>query len=257
MTEDLVDFDEVKKEYVDRFGPRTTPLENFCKDLEQSFQVAKLIWEAGYINLDRVMDEFNILTKKEDAAEIDSMKKLEELQALEKRSKDLLRLGEVTTPNLLFIFQITKLEAYIEDILVLLYTVRPDLIKVAEELQDKPKKNPESDMSERVQDLLINKKMDWIGRNIFEKSLDIPLSDIYRCAVTSAAELDKAKGIRNIHLHNRGIVNRRNKDLIGLDVNTPCPITITYTTEIKNKILFTVFGIDVAASIKYPDILKI
>lgn len=258
MAEDSISFDEAKKEYVDKFGPRTEAFENFSKDFEQSFQVATLIADAGHISLNRVTEELNILTKNEEdvPAEVVSMKKLEKLQAIEKRAKDLLRLGEETTPNILFIFQITKFEAYIEDILILLYNVRPDLIEVAEAEKRNRRKKPESDIGERVQDLLSNEEMDWIGRNIFEKSLNIPLSDVYRCALTSAAELDKAKGVRNIHLHNKGIVNRRNKDRIGLDVNTPCPITMAYTTDIKNKILFTVFGIDVAASYKYPDILK-
>jgi hypothetical protein len=262
MTEESVSFEEAKKRYVDTFGPRTEAIENFFKDLEQSFQVATLIAEAGHVSRNQILEEFNMLIKEKEDVEVlsmndtDIMAYYERLQALKKRADDLVRLGEETTPNILFTFEITKFEAYIEDILVLLYNVRPDLIEVAEAEKRNKKKKPESDIVERVQDLLSNEAMDWIGRNIFEKSLNIPLSNVYRRALTSAAELDKAKGIRNIHLHNKGIVNRRNKDRIGLDVNTPCPITMAYATDIKNKILFTVFGIDVAASIKYPAILS-
>ena len=252
MSETTIPFAKLMSDYVAQWGRRTVAVENFVKDLDQAFLIATLLKDAGLANLKEVADETNLLAQRlagvdatelaailEDEREIINSKATtqdnERIEILHRKASELNTVATETAPNVLFLFLITKFEAYIEDILTLLYKPRLNLIDAAEAEKKNKKNKPEPDIRERVQDLLSNEGMDWIGKNAFEKSLGLSLSDVYKAAQTSPTELDKAKGIRNIHLHSQGIVNRRNKDRIGLDVGTPCPITIDYLSDIKNK----------------------
>jgi hypothetical protein len=74
---------------------------------------------------------------------------------------------------------------------------------------------------------IANQRIDVLGDEVLERMLKIPFSTICTAAQTSPGELDKAKAIRNIHIHNRGFVNIRNRDRIGgVQENVHYPITM-------------------------------
>ena len=119
-----------------------------------------------------------------------------------------------------------------------------------------PRGTNEDAIQEEVAQPLANRRIDVIARDIFEARLGVPFSAVCTAANTSPQELDKAKAIRNIHVHNQGFVNRRNRDRIGnVDVGSFYPITTDYLIEIKDKAYLSALGLDIASTSLYPNLL--
>src|SRR5689334_4175111 len=136
MSEQTITIEEAMKRIVDQYGPRTGAVENFIKDLDQAFLITTLLKDAGQDALKEVLDETNTLAQKLGAVDATEVAKMSEedrekinskatdqdnqqIEKLHKKAMDLNLLATDTTPNVLFLFLITKFEAYIEDILTL------------------------------------------------------------------------------------------------------------------------------------------
>ncbi len=222
---------------MEQFGPRTKEFQSFNNDLEQSFLLASIVSRAGKASMDELIAKIKAT---DDPAQI---------QELGKQGEEYLRLGRDTTPNVLFIFLMTKFEAYIEDILVSISIARPSLVALSEG-------DAEQLIRDQVTRLINNQRIDDIADRVFEQRFHIPFARICIAAKTSPNELDRAKAIRNIHIHNRGFVNARNQARIGnLEVGEYCPLAIEYIIDLKDKIFLTCLGVDKMATILYPETL--
>jgi len=159
-----------------------------------------------------------------------------------------LRLGKETTPNVLFLFLMTKFEAYLEDIAVLICQDSPQLVGLRTG-------SLEDEVRERINALFYQKRLDQIG-GIFNTELNIPFADICNAADgCTLGELDKAKAIRNIHIHGRGRINARFRHRIGdrsLRDGDYYPITTEYLNDLKDKICLLSWGLDIWATCRYP-----
>lgn len=141
----------------------------------------------------------------------------------------------------------TKFEAYIQDLIVSVSQDRPTLISL-------PENAKEEDVKNKVASLISNKPIDTLGEQSLEKMLNLPFLSICAAAATSPKELDRAKAIRNIHIHNRGFVNLRNRERIGnVEIGDFYPVTWEYIKDLKEKIRFVCFGLDKAVITLYPE----
>jgi len=73
-----------------------------------------------------------------------------------KEADKYLRLGKETTPNVLFLFLMTKFEAYLEDIAVLICQDSPQLVGLRTG-------SLEDEVRERINALFYQKRLDQIG----------------------------------------------------------------------------------------------
>jgi hypothetical protein len=211
---------------VEEFGPRTLAFHSFDNDLDQSFLLAKVISSAGVSAMDEIKTQVQSAT---DPTILNDLKK---------QSEEYIRLGRETVPSILFIFLMTKFEAYLEDILITVCQVKPSLFSL-------PVGSTEEEVRDEVGRLINNQRIDAIFDRVFEKQLNIPVTLLCKVAKTNPKELDKAKAVRNIHVHNRGIVNKRNKDRIGnVNENEYFEITGHYLKDVKTKTFLTALGID-------------
>jgi hypothetical protein len=183
-------------------GPRTEGLVSFCYDLDQSFLLAKLVSRSGKTEVNQLMKQ--ALELQQIGAECDMPKAIE----FQKEAARYLKLGKETTPSILLLFLMTKFEAYLEDIGVLICQHSPHLIGLRTV-------TTEEETRQRVNTLFRNKRVDQIAE-IFKEQLRIPFAETYsRAEGCTPRELDKAKAIRNIHVHNRGRVNGSFRKRVG------------------------------------------
>ena len=251
---------------MEQFGRRTREFYNFSSDLDQAFLLAQALSRAGLTALGEVGNHVNCLVQNvagvtaEQLAAMTNEEKMqisarasadenEQIEQLLRQAEEYQRLGNETAPTILFIYVITKFEAYLEDITSSISYTRPELLSL-------PSGANEDAIQEEVAQLLANRRIDVIARDIFEARLGVPFSAVCMAANTSPQELDRSKAIRNIHVHNQGFVNRRNRDRIGnVEVGSYYPITTDYLIEIKDKVYLSVLGLDIASTDLYPNIL--
>jgi hypothetical protein len=222
---------------MDDNGPRTEALANFHHDLDQSFLIANLISEAGVAALDKLKSR---IIETEDESD---------LLKLKKESEDYLKLGSETDPNILLILLMTKFEAYVEDIAVLICTDSPHLVDLQAETSDE-------DIRTKIKKVFFRKRLDQIA-DFFNEQLGIFFIETCKMAKTSPSDLDKAKAIRNILIHNRGRVDNNFKKRFGdqsLVTGQYFPIHMSYLDDLKNKIFLVVWGLDIFATRKYGNI---
>lgn len=242
--------------------------QSFNNDLEQSFLLASTLSRAGISALNDLKAHLDSVTQQVagiDAETLSTMTEEERIKScmgaseednakldqFRKEAEGYMRLGRETAPNVLFIFLMTKFEAYIEDIIVTVCRARPSLNFL-------PEGATEDEVRNRVGTLIANQRIDAVGEDVLERMLNIPFSTICTAVQTSPREIDKAKAIRNIHIHNRGFVNRRNRDRIGgVEENVYFPITMEYLNDIKNKIFLSCLGIDKLVTTSYPEVLHL
>lgn len=221
---------------MEEYGPRTLAFHSFNNDLEQSFLLAGIVSRAGVSAMDELVTQVHAATD------------LSVLNDLKKQSEEYLRLGKETVPNVLFIFLMTKFEAYLEDIIITISQVKPNLISLTTGAT-------ENDIRDKTAKLINKQRIDIIANDVFEKRLNIPFSLICQAAKTDPKELDRAKAVRNIHVHNRGFVNNRNKDRIrNAKENEYFEITMEYLNDVKTKAFLTALGIDSVAIQQHPEI---
>lgn len=227
-------------------GPRTEALVSFCHDLDQAFLLAKLLSRSGKAEVTQLIAEAREL--QQNAAEFDMAKATGFAKAADKY----LRLGKETTPNVLFLFLMTKFEAYLEDIAVLICQDSPQLIGLRTA-------SLEEETRQKINTLFFQKRLDQIGA-IFKTQLNIPFADICNAADgCTPYELDKAKAIRNIHVHGRGRINARFRNRIGdqsLRDGEYYPITTEYLNDLKDKICLLSWGLDIWATASYPKLQR-
>lgn len=223
-------------------GRRTEGLVSFCYDLDQSFLLAKLISQSAKTEIGKRMNEALELQKL--GADCDLSKAID----FQKEADRYLRLGRDTTPSILLLFLMTKFEAYLEDLAVLIGQECPQLIGL------RPASTDEETRQE-IHKRFARKRLDQIAE-IFEKQLNIPFSDTCRCAEgCTPRDLDKAKAIRNIHVHGRGRVTPNFRKRISnqsLKDGEYYSITMEYLMDLKDKISLLVWGLDILATTLYP-----
>lgn len=246
---------------------KTRAFQSFDRSFQQSVALAQVISRGGLATIEDHVSHANTLSEEatgvdlltfqafpeEQRREISDRVTADAAARLEQIANELApvaALGSVAS-EILFIFLVTIFEAYIEDILTTIYQQRPDLLKrIAGRQKD-------GDIRERVHQLLNFKRLDYIGYTILTQNLEIPFDKICKSANTSSAELDIAKAIRNIHIHNQGKVDKRfleRTQLTTLQVGDLYPVTIEYLLDLKDKIYFVAFRVDMLAIAQYSTI---
>ncbi|MEW6212081.1 MAG: hypothetical protein AB1631_27240 [Acidobacteriota bacterium] len=250
-----------------QFGQRTTAFRSFNNDLEQSFLLAGAVSRGGISAMKDCMSSLDSVIQKVSGVDAEAIGKMTDedkvkvclgasekdiakLDSLKKEAEQYLRLGKETVPVVLFVYLITKFEAYLEDIITTACQTNPSLISL-------PLNADEEEVIAEV-GKRIDKRVDEIGEDVLEKTMQIPFSLICKAAKTTPKELDRAKAIRNIHIHNRGFVNKRNQKRIGnAAMGEYVPISIQYLIETKDKIFLTCLGIDKAVIERYPETINL
>lgn len=181
----------------------------------------------------------------------------------------IVKLGHETVPTILLIHLIIAFEAYWEDLAIAILSAHPHLFPTAEASMGmgsptvppappigppQPPMGPEA----RTLRLFFTKGYDILVQGLWDQGLGLPLSAICQAEGTSAQELDRAKVIRNLHIHNRGLVTQRYLDRTldqTRNIGDPMPVTTAYAKEIKTKLSSVVAKLDEAAIVAYPQIV--
>jgi len=226
------------------YGKRTEGLVSFCFDLNQSFLLVKLVSRNAKAEIQQRMSD--ALELKRRGADADLSKAIE----LQKQAESYLSLGRDTMPSILLLFLMTKLEAYLEDIAVLICHQSPHLIGLGGA-------STEEETRYEINKLFSKKRLDQIAE-LFETKFNIPFSETCKCAEgCTPRELDKAKAIRNIHVHSQGRVTPNFRKRTGdqsLKDGEFYSITIEYLNDLKDKICLLVWGLDTLATSIYPNL---
>ena len=226
-------------------GHRTEALVSFCHDLTQAFLLAKLVSRSAKAEIKQLRDD--ALGLQQNPAECDMAKATQFKQEADKY----LKLAKDTMPNVLFLFLMTKFEAYLEDIAVLICQRAPDIIGL-------PTTSSEEEVRGKVHNKhLYGKNLDKVGE-FFKTQLNIPFAEICGAAQgCTPRELDKAKAIRNIHVHGSGRVDSKFKTRIGdqnLRDGEYYAVTNEYLNDLKDKTCMLVWGLDIWATSNYPSL---
>jgi len=166
-------------------------------------------------------------------------------------------LARETVPAVLLTYLINVFEAYWEGLAVAIYRAYPHLIEASEAaLPIRPPTRPQ-DVDERTTRLFWGQDYQRVAEAIWDQGLGLSLSTICQAAQTSPQALDRAKAVRNLHIHNAGRVTQKYIDRTGdqtVTVGDKLPVTIEYAVETMKKMYAVAIELDAAAIAAYPQI---
>ncbi len=245
---------------------RTIEFYNFSDDLDQVILMVQAVGQAGLAQLREVEIQTSGLLQKVAGIDAKAFAKLsaaERVQAsnaasphdaaamtrLAEKTEGYLHLGTKTAPSVVLVYLVARFESYLSGIALSVCLSRPHLLGPITSAT-------EEELYRRVSAALDTKTMDEVSV-FFQDKLGIPFPRICTQAKTTIRELDKAKGLRNIHLHNRGYLNARNKKRVDLNLplNTYCPISVGYLNQVKDQMYNVVLQLDKEMLRRYPDML--
>ncbi len=256
-----------------QYGPRTLAFRSYKLSMDGAYDLADIVRRGGIQKLQESLskgdaltqhlaglslEEFNALPATEKVkftAQVSSEVTQQLGQLAANVSTTAYTTAEKTVPHVLLILLVTVFEAYLEDVASAIYAVKPTLLDALEGKTLAQKNRIAGKRTEdRVHEAFYAKSLDWIAVHIFEDSLSIPFTDICESASTSPAELNKAKAIRNIHIHNSGLVDatfiKRTGDT-SLAEGAYYPITVDYLVEMNKKMFMPCLGVDLTATSLY------
>lgn len=257
----LGELDKILTKYSLEIG--TEAFQNFYRSLKDSYILIDIISEGGNIITERHNTELKETLEEVTKVNIDDLLKLtdedkeklylqaadngfDKLYNMAEKADGLQRIGRETVNYILLIFLVTIFEAYVENLLISVFSNRLELIEWLNNRGGKGKK-PHEPIETRIKKLLYAKSLSDLAIEPFKEPLKISLTSLCCKANTTIQELDKAKALRNIHIHNQGLVDDKFRIRIGdptLKIGEPYPVTIDYLTDIKTKILMIVFYLD-------------
>jgi hypothetical protein len=168
------------------------------------------------------------------------------------------RLARETVPTILLINLVIVFEAYWEDLAIAILSAYPHLFLAAESSMGMGPPQRPLGAEERALRLFAGKYYHVVMQGLWDQGLSLPLSAICQAEGTTGQELDRAKEVRNLHIHNRGLVTQkylnRTQDQ-AVSVGDPMPVTAEYAKEIKTKVSNVVARLDAAAIAAYPQIV--
>lgn len=176
-----------------------------------------------------------------------------------KEAEAITRLPTETTPFMLLVFVVTKFEAYLEDLIFTILLAHPELSSKDSPQLRVNKTSLEETMRKEANNEF-KKRWDALLNDFFISKIGLPVNQILHSAKTSGLELDRAKSVRNLHIHKKGIVDKafltrvQNSNEKEGDY---LPIAIEYVQDIKDKMYMTALGLDVLVVTKYPDVLAV
>jgi hypothetical protein len=256
-------------------GTTSVAFQDFKDEMDGAFELADIIRRGGLQKLKEYQDFGNVLTQQlagldmgefnrlsdKEKARYNSLASSEDTQKMGQLAQEvevIVRSANKTVPHTLFIFLVTVFEAYLQNIATAIYQSDIALLDQAEGVQVAQRNQvARRSVAERVNRLFQGESLDYLADEIFTKSLNIPFVQICQAAKTSSTELDKAKALRNIHLHNSGRVDQKFKDRINdqsLVVGDYYPVTMDYLLEMKDKMYLPVLGVDTFVMKLYPGI---
>lgn len=245
-------------------SPHTKPFQDFKKSFDQSVLLTQLIGRAGLDAISEQREDADSLIRDVTGLNLDAFAELNEearrkvsgsaqpddverMEEVYETVQPLLHLATHTTPHVILVFLMAIFEAYLQDIVLMIVEAEPSLL---------PRKPGEPIRKTIDREFFFHKGMSDVNTK-FNLRLKIPFDLACNKANTSPSELDQAKVLRNIHLHNGG---RINQDFIkrfgdsGLVLDDYYPITMDYVTDIKDKVFLTAMGVDLLALTHYPQL---
>lgn len=227
-------------------GAETEALRSFKANMEQAFLLAATVRRGGCMTL------LNPWTFAYAIAKHDTT-----------RQSALVTLARETVPTILLTHLITVHEAYWEALALAIYQAHPHLLPVAETAmrQFAPRYNPPqapATTDDRVGSLFRKRRYTYLAVAVWEQGLNLPFSAICRGARTTPQGLDRAKAVRNVHIHNQGLADADFIQRTGdptINVGDPIPVTIEYATETMRKLYAVLLDLDAAAINAYPQIV--
>jgi len=141
---------------------------------------------------------------------------------------------------------VAKWESYNLNVALAVCKSQPTLIGVSPEAT-------EEEIHKKVSNYFDNKAVRDIASH-FEKRLQLPFTECCTKAGTTIAAFEKAKAIRNIHVHNRGSINARNSAAIDatLPLNTYYPISVPYLITTRDAVSRFAAYLDSEVVQRYP-----
>lgn len=221
--------------------PKTAVLETFTANLEQSILLAQAVRRGGLYTL---LQPFGIVR----AIATRDTTRLENVNTL---ARD-------TAPAVLLTYLITIFEAYWENLVLLICHAEPSLLdRLEREVRQQTKAG--TGIEERVRMLFQNRRYDTISAAIWEAGIGIPFATICHSANTTPSELDRAKALRNLHIHRQGRADRQYIERVSatsIGVGDPVPIPIELAVATMHRLRTVALHLDRAAVARFPVITQ-
>jgi len=261
----------------------TTAYRAFEHNISQAFLLADVIRRGGLLLAEKVLATGNDLTRAVAGVDMATVAAMPEasksrldqaassvdeaaMQRVVQEAEEFERLANDTAPQVLLAYMAAAFEAYLGDLALLICYTEPTFATATERglASVKGDGQPRSpamiqDIGGRVRNLFREGRWDRIGLGLFEQGLALPFTAVCARAKTTPHELDRAKALRNLHIHNRGMIDRAFIKRVGdltLRVGDYHPVTADYLVAMKDKVFFVVLGLDLVAVDAYPTIVS-
>lgn len=258
----------------------TAPYESFRANFDQAFLLARLIHDAGMVEVRGVLDSTDRVVSRVSGLDVASFVALSdkakaaldaritrdderEMAAESSRTEPVAQLATTTVPQVLLIFMVTIFEAYLEDLLRLICSTNPLLLDAAERgLAQASGKNPPQgkaltrDTEKRIRELFAV-GWDHIIPGVFGQGFGLAVVELCTAAKTTPQGLDRIKVVRNLYVHRGGIINRKALDRLGdsrYTIGERYPLDYAFLVSAKDQLFFFGLGLDMLATAKYPEI---
>ena len=252
---------------------RTKAFKEFEYNFRNCQTLVDLIEGGGHLALDKLAKQANASTRKVAGFSLDKFftlspqqrvvtgskansKDVDEMKSILNKIDDSNTALNETLPNVLLSYLIELFEVYIQEIAVLIGLANPNLLGL------QPQSITEELIREAVKKSLGGKLYNNLDSVLFKTNFNLSIDDAAKEASSTSKDLDRAKNIRNLYIHSRGMINskflKRYDDPNLTDkIGDKFPLTQDYVNTIAAKFFNTVTNLDEKASDKYPQILII
>lgn len=258
----------------------TSAFRNFERSQSQSYELTQLVEIGGVTKMQEYLQFGNLVTQRVAGVDIEefvgwpqekklgldvSRADLEELLSIqsevESKVERVQLLLQQTLPGIVLTYLIATFEAYLVDIMRLVFGARPELLDTVIQRRglQSERKFVDKTIAERVVVLFSSTDLKDIFKDVLQKNLEIDMNLVWNKAGTSYSEIKKAKLIRNLYVHRGGMIDEEFKTKMGqpkLEAGRAYPISFGYLRDLSHKMLFVALGIDLVVVQRYPEVLQ-